>query len=84
MAESVDVEKLRSFLTCSICLDHLDNPKRLTCSHLFCKCCLEDLVEFSQDGSATIQVRDIQYQRVKNLSIMASGKERCTFNGRSF
>ena len=55
MAEAVDIQKLKSFLTCSICLDNFDNPKRLTCSHLFCKCCLEDLVEFSPDGTAIIE-----------------------------
>ena len=39
------MKKLEDHLTCSICLDTYTDPKQLQCSHVFCRDCLEGLVE---------------------------------------
>ena len=42
-------------LECELCLERLDNPKMLDCSHSFCKSCLDTILEFQKDGSARIE-----------------------------
>ena len=37
-------------LECPICLDVMDHAKELQCGHVFCKCCLDDLVQFKENG----------------------------------
>ena len=54
MGESIDLSELQSALECSVCLEQYENPKMLKCTHEFCKECLEQLVLFQPDGSATI------------------------------
>ena len=50
-----DVEvRINQALECSICLDLFENPKMLSCTHEFCKRCLEDILTFKKDGSAII------------------------------
>ena len=41
-------------LQCGACLQSLCNPKMLTCDHIFCKCCLDQLLEFDIYGNALI------------------------------
>ena len=47
-------DRFRKLLECSICLDLYEQPKSLKCGHEFCQCCLEDLLVFRENGSATI------------------------------
>ena len=47
------IESMESMLECRICLCLLDNPKGLQCQHSYCKDCLDDLLRFEPDGSAT-------------------------------
>lgn len=54
MAGAIDPGDLAGLLECSICLEQYDNPKLLACAHSFCKRCLEDIVKFNGDGSASI------------------------------
>lgn len=54
MAVALDTQWIKNFVECSICLEKFDNPKMLKCSHMFCKECLEDIIEFMADGSAAI------------------------------
>lgn len=54
MAAGVDLEKLRSILECSICLEQYEEPKMLACTHEFCKRCIEDIAVFNTDGSVCI------------------------------
>ena len=54
MAEGVDIGHLRSMLECSVCLEQYENPKMLKCTHEFCKECLEEILQFNADGSASI------------------------------
>jgi hypothetical protein len=55
MAASVlDADQLRKVLECSICLEQYDKPKMLKCTHYNCTHCLEDILVFHNDGSATI------------------------------
>ena len=49
MAEAAD------FLKCAICFETFDNPKQLECYHIYCKECLDALLEFNDDGSAIIK-----------------------------
>ena len=45
MAESIDkiLKKLKSEVTCPLCLDIFTEPKRLPCDHVYCKACLQGL-----------------------------------------
>ena len=47
-------DNMAAALECGICLNHLENPKTLNCSHSCCKDCIDDMLKFNQDGSATI------------------------------
>ena len=48
------LENISSALECGICMNQLENPKTLNCFHSFCKDCLDDMLKFNQDGSATL------------------------------
>ena len=48
-------QKLQKVLECEICLSTICNPKQLKCDHTFCKNCLDKILAFSPDGSATIK-----------------------------
>ena len=37
-------------LLCTICQFRMEDPKDLDCRHSFCKCCLNELLIFSEDG----------------------------------
>ena len=44
--DKIDIQGLE----CTICLNTINDPKLLSCSHTFCKACLEDLSETQPDG----------------------------------
>ena len=44
MATSFKPEDLAEELKCAICLEKFEDPKVLSCQHLYCKKCLEGLV----------------------------------------
>ena len=44
-AEATDLDKVRAELICSICLDLLNEPKKLDCDHSFCRNCLETYIQ---------------------------------------
>lgn len=44
-AEATDLDKIRAELICSICLDLLNEPKKLDCDHSFCHNCLETYIQ---------------------------------------
>ena len=46
--------KLLDHLQCALCLDIYDDPKCLVCLHSFCKTCIDETLQFNNDGSATI------------------------------
>ena len=54
MATALNIEQLRGIVECSICLEPYDNPKILSCTHHFCKSCLDDVVTFTEEGCAEI------------------------------
>ena len=41
-------------LECGLCDQILCNPKMLACEHIFCKCCLDDILQFDSYGNALI------------------------------
>ena len=48
MAAALDgapVDQMENYLTCSVCLETLQDPRTLPCFHSFCKCCLEKFVK---------------------------------------
>ena len=56
MASSKDyVKDMEKLVECGICLDRLNNPKDLICSHSFCKSCIEDILEFRPNKCAVIR-----------------------------
>merc|ERR1712150_16998 len=44
----------QDYLQCGICLQSVCNPKMLACDHIFCKCCLDDVLQFDSYGNALI------------------------------
>eukprot|EP00741_Cyanophora_paradoxa_P015789 tig00020904_g15244.t1 len=46
----VDAETLREFLSCSICLETLVDPRALSCSHTFCSSCLRGIADSTSDN----------------------------------
>jgi len=51
---TLDPERLKGLLECSVCLDHYVDPKMLTCTHVFCKQCIESIAQFQNDGSIIV------------------------------
>ena len=45
-------------MKCKLCQEILFNPKTLSCQHAFCSACLDDILKFENDGSATLQCPD--------------------------
>ena len=45
------LETLRAEITCPLCLDTFQDPKRLPCEHIYCRQCLRSLALRSIDGS---------------------------------
>ena len=43
--DDAPVDQMEIYLTCSICLETLQDPRTLLCFHSFCKCCLEKFVK---------------------------------------
>ena len=54
MAASTTMNEMQKALECSICLQELQDPKVLPCQHTFCKVCMDTILNFNNDGSATI------------------------------
>ena len=53
MAEGIankSLEELKREITCAICQEHYTEPKRLPCSHYFCKECILQLVHWEGAG----------------------------------
>ena len=48
------LEKVAAHLECGICCDEYKSPKLLSCFHVFCKQCLERLVQ-KEDGQSILQ-----------------------------
>ncbi|XP_057302486.1 uncharacterized protein LOC130636694 isoform X1 [Hydractinia symbiolongicarpus] len=55
MAFPVNTAELTKLVECNICLHSLVAPKQLLCGHTFCKGCLDDLLKFDENGSASIE-----------------------------
>ena len=41
-------------IECSLCFDIFENTKCLECNHSFCKECIDEILQFNDDGSATV------------------------------
>ena len=54
MATSTMTEKLKAKMKCNLCHALLFQPKTLLCQHSFCNACLDEILEFHNDGSATL------------------------------
>ena len=55
MAEcSLDVE-IQKHLECGLCLECFHDARVLKCKHMYCKVCIDELLEFCMDGSASIK-----------------------------
>ena len=50
-AQESGLDKVRAELICSICLDLLNEPKKLSCDHSFCQTCLEIHIQKSPSQS---------------------------------
>ena len=52
-SDFVPVDQFENLLTCSICLETLNDPRTLPCFHSFCKCCLEKFVKSHREKAVT-------------------------------
>lgn len=50
MADEKGIEKLEEQLTCALCLDLYRDPVIFPCHHVFCKSCVQPLVEKAKTG----------------------------------
>ena len=54
MAEAI-LKKITDNMKCNLCHELLFNPKTLPCRHTYCNGCLDAIVVFQNNGSATLQ-----------------------------
>lgn len=52
---SLSYDELSQILECPICLEVIEEPKKLVCDHNYCKRCLDGLLSFHPNGTATIK-----------------------------
>ena len=45
-SRSVPADEIKDLLTCSMCLENLNEPKSLPCFHNFCKVYIGEYLEF--------------------------------------
>ena len=48
MAQQDSLRRIEDQITCSVCLEPYREPKKLQCSHVFCRPCLEKLVSLQR------------------------------------
>ena len=49
------ISKLEKTVECHICHNRLEDPRLLPCDHTYCRFCLDDLLEFHENGKASIK-----------------------------
>ena len=54
MADAAALNDILKNLECAICLETVENPRRLLCEHSFYKKCIDGLLVFEANGSASI------------------------------
>ncbi len=52
LEENLAIEKIDQELTCSICLNHFEEPKVLPCCHYYCRGCIVKLRARVKSGNA--------------------------------
>jgi hypothetical protein len=45
-SDSVPVDEIKDLLTCTMCLEPLNDPRSLPCFHNFCNVCLGEYIYF--------------------------------------
>ena len=50
MADITGVKNLEEHLTCALCLEQYTDPVILPCHHVFCKACLQPVIQMSEDS----------------------------------
>ena len=54
VAKQEGIKKLQEEITCPLCLDDFNDPKRLPCGHVYCKVpCLQGLLQLSMSSTVT-------------------------------
>ena len=73
--EAVPVDQLQSMLTCSICLETLNDPRTLPCFHSFCKTCLEKFVRSHQKKAVDKVIKEFNCPTCRSVFILKPGEE---------
>ena len=73
--EAVPVDQLQSMLTCSICLERLNDPRTLPCFHSFCKSCLEKFVRSRREKAVDKVIEEFNCPTCRSVFILKHGVE---------
>ena len=61
MAEGHAQQVLEKEVTCPLCLDILQEPKKLPCDHVYCKACLQRLANRSFNAAIVNMHREVKF-----------------------
>ena len=73
--DAVPVDEIESLLTCSICLETLNDPRTLPCFHSFCKCCLEKFVKKQREKAVGKEIKDFNCPTCRSVFTLEPKEE---------
>ena len=73
--DAVPVDEIESLLTCSICLETLNDPRTLPCFHSFCKCCLETFVKKQREKAVGKEIKDFNCPTCRSVFTLEPKEE---------
>ena len=73
--DAVPVDEIESLLTCSICLETLNDPRTLPCFHSFCKCCLETFVKKQREKVVGKEIKDFNCPTCRSVFTLEPSEE---------
>ena len=76
LSDAVPVDEIETLLTCSICLETLNDPRTLPyCFHSFCKCCLEKFVKKQREKAAGKEIKDFNCPTCRSVFTLQPNEE---------
>ena len=76
LSDALPVDEIESLLTCSICLETLNDPRTLPyCFHSFCKCCLEKFVKKQREKAVGKEIKDFNCPTCRSVFTLEPKEE---------